>query len=226
MWDEKGTHCRYNFPHDGKVNNYQATQWISEFCQKYDYKIVVTSTWRLDENYKECLRRGGLRDSVEILDRTPHLHGKRRGDEIKAWLDEHPDVERYIIVDDENNILDEQREYFLQTDTLVGFTMANMIRCEGIHTGTKGPTRILVDRLRDELCNIPDNKVANADVIISDLILGTAESLLQGFAKEIVDLWLQSQDKYHLEQLFALFTGTEFDTFLCQCLRSDAVTKG
>ena len=46
MWNEKGTICRYNMPKDGKVNNFQAVQWISEFCQKFHFQIVVTSTWR------------------------------------------------------------------------------------------------------------------------------------------------------------------------------------
>lgn len=39
-------HCRYSNVLDGKVNDEQAVQWVSEFCQKYGFGIVVSSTWR------------------------------------------------------------------------------------------------------------------------------------------------------------------------------------
>ena len=133
MWNEDGTKCRYNFPSDGKVNNFQAVQWISEFCQKYGYHIVVTSTWRLDSNYKECLTNGGLRNGIEILGRTESLNNKCRVDEIKLYLESHPEIESYIIVDDEDDILEEQRPYFVETDGYVGFGLADVNKCERIH---------------------------------------------------------------------------------------------
>lgn len=55
MWNADGTRCSFGFPQDNKVNNFQCVQWVSEFCQKFNYSIVVSSTWRLDDNYKECL---------------------------------------------------------------------------------------------------------------------------------------------------------------------------
>lgn len=39
MWDDDGKRCTFNFPSDNKVNNFQCVQWVSEFCQRYDYKI-------------------------------------------------------------------------------------------------------------------------------------------------------------------------------------------
>ena len=86
MWDEEGLRCRFNFPKDNKVNNFQSCQWVSEFCKRYNYSIVVTSTWRFDDNYAECLRNGGLRDDVKILGAVPNLWYLERGDEIKAYL--------------------------------------------------------------------------------------------------------------------------------------------
>ncbi len=133
MWNEDGTKCRYNFPSDGKVNNFQAVQWISEFCQKHGYHIVVTSTWRLDSNYKECLINGGLRNGIEILGRTESLNNKCRGEEIKLYLESHPEIESYIIVDDEDDILEEQRPYFVEADGYFGFGLADVNKCERIH---------------------------------------------------------------------------------------------
>ena len=59
LWDSEGKYCTYGFPEDNKVNNFQCVQWVSEFCQKFRYSIVVTSTWRFESNYKECLINGG-----------------------------------------------------------------------------------------------------------------------------------------------------------------------
>lgn len=102
MWTPDGKRCCYNFPNDGSVNNFQAVQWLSEFCEKHGYDIVVSSSWRTADNYQECLKNGGLRDSIRILGRTPlPSSGRSRGAEITQWLDEHPDVENYVILDDE-----------------------------------------------------------------------------------------------------------------------------
>lgn len=98
--------CRYNYPDDGKVNNYQAVQWVSEFCLKFDYKIVISSSWRNNglEKCRKYLVNGGLRQGVEVIDVTPRLYEKPRGDEITAWLNKHPDVTGYLIFDDETNM--------------------------------------------------------------------------------------------------------------------------
>ena len=102
MWNDEGTKCEYGYPKQGRVNNFQACQWVSEFCQKFNYKIVVISTWRKRDNYKECLYNGGLRKNVEIIGKTPVLpHPQTRTDEILAGLNDHVEVEIYAILDDE-----------------------------------------------------------------------------------------------------------------------------
>ncbi len=133
MWNTEGTICSYGFPNQGKVNNFQAVQWLSETCQKFGYDIVVTSTWRLDDNYKECLINGGLRKGIEVLGRTPRFPGQPRGTEIKAYLDEHPEIQYYIIVDDESDILPEQMDHFIKTNGYVGFNFSDFIRFEEIY---------------------------------------------------------------------------------------------
>ena len=66
--DENKYRCNYADPHDNKVNNYQAVQWLSELCQRFKADIVVTSTWRKWDNYAQCLRNGGLREDIHIID--------------------------------------------------------------------------------------------------------------------------------------------------------------
>ncbi len=101
IWDPEKGRADYSHPFMGKVNNWQAVQWLSEFCEKYDYKIVVTSTWRLHPNYKECLIAGGLRDGIEILG-CVGTRLETRGDEIMECLRQHPGIEKWLVLDDED----------------------------------------------------------------------------------------------------------------------------
>lgn len=96
--------CRFNMPSDNTVNDVQCVQWLSEFCEKYDYAIVVTSTWRFHPNYKDCLTNAGLRHGINILGATPNLPNQQRGDEIQAWLNAHPDTDAFIILDDDSDM--------------------------------------------------------------------------------------------------------------------------
>lgn len=137
MWNDKGTKCRYNYPKDGKVNNFQAVQWVSEFCQQCHYSIVVTSTWRKDKNWRECLINGGLRKGIEIVGCTDITDGKR-GDEIASWLKQHPEIKYYIIVDDDNDMLPEQQSHFVQTETTKGFGLKEYQQCLKIYERDKG----------------------------------------------------------------------------------------
>ena len=132
MWNAEGTHCSYGFPKEGKVNNFQAVQWVSEACQKFGYDIVVTSTWRFSDNYKECLINGGLRSGIDILGRTDCLRGACRGAEIKKYLDEHPEILYYVIVDDEADILPEQCGHFILTNGDTGFNLSEFKEFEKI----------------------------------------------------------------------------------------------
>ena len=125
MWykDENGEwDCGYGMPKDGKVNCEQAVQWVSEFCEKFDYSIVVSSTWRIGENfdYAKCLYNSGLRSGIKVIGATPRLYGER-GEEISKWLSENPDVENYLIFDDDTD-MGEHINRLVKCNSVVGFT--------------------------------------------------------------------------------------------------------
>ena len=132
MWNTEGTVCSYGFPKQGKVNNFQAVQWLSEACQKFGYDIVVTSTWRLEDNYKECLINGGLRKGIEVLGRTDRIRGVPRGTEIKKYIDAHPEIQYYVIVDDESDMLPEQMSHLIITNGDTGFNLSDFKKFEEI----------------------------------------------------------------------------------------------
>lgn len=135
MWDTDGKRCRYNFPDDNKVNNFQCVQWVSEFCEQYGYSIVVSSTWRMDANYIDCLRNGGLRPDVDVIGATPvHRHDHAsRGEEIRAWLADHTDVEYFLIFDDEDDDLQDLESHLVLCDPNVGFGLAEYYEAGSLH---------------------------------------------------------------------------------------------
>ena len=122
MFDGENKKPYFNFPRHNKVNNFQAVCWLNELCKKYNAKIVVTSTWRTSDNYKECLYNGGLDKSIEILGRTKKL-GTARGIEIQEWLDEHEElnIEKFVIFDDDADMA-HLEPYLVKTDTYIGIT--------------------------------------------------------------------------------------------------------
>ena len=132
MWDSDGKRCTYSSASDNKVNNFQAVQWVSEFCQKYEYDIVITSTWRSSDNYKDCLINGGLRDGIQILGKVPHLIDQKRGDEIQMYLDDHPEVENFLIFDDDSD-MGNLKDHLVKTDTAVGFSLMSYAVAEKLH---------------------------------------------------------------------------------------------
>ena len=124
--------CDYNSPSDNAVNDVQAVQWVSEFCEKYGYDIVVTSTWRTHDNYKECLLNGGLRAGIKILGKTPWFPELCREDEIQAWMNEHNDVENYLIFDDESN-MEQHLSRLIPCKTSIGFRMEEFEKAAELH---------------------------------------------------------------------------------------------
>jgi hypothetical protein len=84
---------------------------VGNIVDKTNVKVVLSSTWRLWKHTKEEVEA----QVVKLYDVTPHLGGLDRGYEIKEWLDQHPDVERYAILDDNSDMLPEQMDHFFQT---------------------------------------------------------------------------------------------------------------
>lgn len=131
MWDEAGKRCTFGYPMDNKVNNFQCVQWVSEFCEKYGYSIVVSSTWRFDKNYIDCLKNGGLRDGIEVIGKTPSCSSVR-GDEIQKFLDEHPEIENFLIFDDDDDMGD-LADHLIQTNPNYGFGCDEFAKAERCH---------------------------------------------------------------------------------------------
>lgn len=53
-----------------------------------------------------------------IHDITPYMRSRHRGSEIQEWLDKQTEPYRYVIFDDDTDMLDSQLPYFIQSDWL------------------------------------------------------------------------------------------------------------
>lgn len=75
-------------------------QFILDRCP--DAKVVISSTWRnlFDlEWLKSHLSSYGI-DSSRVIDKTPSSFNRSRGSEINDWLEDHPEVTHYTVIDD------------------------------------------------------------------------------------------------------------------------------
>ncbi|MBA9078308.1 HAD domain-containing protein [Rufibacter quisquiliarum] len=100
-------------------------------------KIVISSTWRMSgtEVMKELWKKREL--PGEIIGITPN-HRRRtgsslqRGKEIQEWLDLHPEVTDYVIIDDDADMEPNQKDSFVQTDYQYGLTYQKAFECVSI----------------------------------------------------------------------------------------------
>lgn len=119
---------------------------LNQIIEQTNSKIVVSSTWRLGRTKHELqnlLDKCGLKG--EVIDKTPHLGGKDgygipRGCEIELWLKKNDfqrvnwskeaqkeylkksKVKNYIILDDDSDMLYNQKEHFICTSGFDGLT--------------------------------------------------------------------------------------------------------
>lgn len=66
-------------------------------------KVVLSSTWRVDPVGVLAAKQLG----VPFIDVTPDQPDAPRCGEITSWLNAHPEVVRYAVVDDSSDCLDE-----------------------------------------------------------------------------------------------------------------------
>lgn len=137
--DIDGVILDMNYLHDNHEDgpwtlNPEKLNILHEILNKTGAKIVISSSWRLLEEGMEYLEKylgscmhlnnkTPINNNYEILPdgTTSKIYlGKIRGDEIKAWLDKHPEITTYAILDDDSDMLFEQKPFFVKTDTMKG----------------------------------------------------------------------------------------------------------
>lgn len=160
--DFDGVITTYNSKWKIDMNNIKI---INDICDKTNAKIVVTSSWRIghrgdvlafngyltqyiiEHNYLDNVQDTFDKFIGNIVGMTESIGGWR-GDEIKLYMNEHPEVENYVILDDDSDMCDYQLFNFVQTDTYEGITERDAKLCVDILNGTEVINPI---RMNDEL---------------------------------------------------------------------------
>lgn len=127
---------------DGVLNyNFsKPTKWNKNICVcfnnlmiKYNYKIVITSTWRHHYNIQqlqEIFNSNGI--YAEIIGTTGTIYSGDRGEEITDYLD-NGFIKNYIVIDD---VIEGIKEYITSTNLIevknssIGLTEQNLLTIE------------------------------------------------------------------------------------------------
>lgn len=120
----------------GSLFFYQNVAALKSIIDRTGAKIVLSSTWRMTglRTIQELWKARDL--PGEVMDITPFANevvnaklaanydSSVRGHEIKLWLQRNPG-HKYVIIDDDNDMLIDQHANFVQTNGAVGLTQWN-----------------------------------------------------------------------------------------------------
>lgn len=106
---------------------------MCRLVREADANVVVSSAWRIGatlDDLRETLTRWNAESiAARVIGKTP-THGECRGAEIAEWLATNPSRHdgRWVIVDDDGDMLDGQLSRFVQTRHRDGFTVREYVR--------------------------------------------------------------------------------------------------
>lgn len=99
-----------------------ACRFLKTICERSKTKIVISSSWRVGENNQKDLhkqlKKYGLEEHLHQDKYTKSFSGIR-GNEIEDWLKRNGH-EEYVILDDVDEMLPEQKPFFIKTDPWEG----------------------------------------------------------------------------------------------------------
>ncbi|WP_343743353.1 HAD domain-containing protein [Herbaspirillum huttiense] len=123
------------YPHAVKEDQRERFDWVAvgmirRVCEECDVSIVLSSSWRIGmDNTHEIANFLDL----PIIDKTPYHNDRNscRGYEIADWLmcNLH---ERYAIIDDDSDMLPDQKPYFVQTEHKNGMQVEHYLKLRRI----------------------------------------------------------------------------------------------
>lgn len=106
-------------------------------------KIVISSSWRLStlEDTLKDLSYPSKNPWVKspfilaeyVVGVTELFSGRsHRGEEIDDYLNSHPEVTNYVILDDDRDMLEKQQDRFVHTDTYLGINEEDVTKAISI----------------------------------------------------------------------------------------------
>ena len=108
---------RSNF--QDEIVNIDALNNFNALCLENDLKIVISSSWRKYENYIDLFYGFGIDKHIEIIGAIP-ITGNGKAFLIKEYLKSHPEIDKYLILDDVF-LGNELNDHLVQTTYRLGF---------------------------------------------------------------------------------------------------------
>lgn len=112
----------------GHVFSPDAVRWLDILVKRHDLKLVIISDWRYNglEWMRELWRHRnlpgeiyGITDNLLYVpdeDGFPTRSEKYRGHEVEDFLDRHPEIDRWAVIDDNWQFLNKQTEHVVIVD--------------------------------------------------------------------------------------------------------------
>ena len=97
---------------------------LKKIVEATDAEIVLSSSWRWYKETRDKIHHQLRQKGIDFVDTTPREIDitMSRGAEIKAWLDKHPEVEKFVILDDDELQIEEYLPYHVKTNFKYGLT--------------------------------------------------------------------------------------------------------
>ena len=120
--------CLHKRDEFGSLFHQQFMNNLKRVVDETNAKIVISSSWRhsglkvMQEMWK---KRNLAGEVIDVTANRPSNHKEtmnlgfherlERGFEIQDWLFKHPEVDRFVIIDDDDDMLESQMYTFVQT---------------------------------------------------------------------------------------------------------------
>lgn len=129
---ERTCYAYGSYPHDiqDKFFDEVAMSMIRRLCADIGANIVLSSSWRYHHDYRDLAK--SLQLPIIDATATNSTTYVPRGVEIQEYLDCHPHITHYVIVDDNTDMLPSQQDNFVQTSTREGLTFKNVMDMKSI----------------------------------------------------------------------------------------------
>lgn len=110
---------------------------LKKLVRETDAKVIISSSWRWDNqamgNLTSQLRTYGIFAIGTTIDDI-RVNLSRAG-EIKLWLDSHPEIVNYVILDDARIDIDELARHHIKTNSVYGLQLNHIEQAKNILNG-------------------------------------------------------------------------------------------
>ena len=97
---------------------------LKKIVNSTNAEIVLSSSWRWYKDTRDKVHKQLQAKDIDFVDTTPREINisMTRGAEIQAWLDIHPEVTNFVILDDDNIKIPELIPHHIKTTFKYGLT--------------------------------------------------------------------------------------------------------